>query len=48
MSELRHRIFELDRESRELAEAAAAAGPLDGSEMSPQLGRQLRALGYLN
>ncbi len=48
VSELRHRIFELDRESRELAEAAAAAGPLDGSEMSPQLGRQLRALGYLN
>ena len=48
VSELRHRILELDRESRELAEAAAAAGPLDGSEMSPQLGRQLRALGYLN
>ncbi len=48
VSDLRHRIFELDRESRELAEAAAATGSLTGGEMSPEMRRQLRALGYLN
>lgn len=48
VSALRHRIVQLDRESLTLAEAAAAAGPLDGGEMSPEMRRQLRALGYLN
>jgi len=48
VSELRHRIIQLDRQSRELAEISAAAGPLDGDEMSPEMRRQLRALGYLD
>jgi arylsulfatase len=47
VSELRHRIIELDRESRDLAEAAAVAGPLAGGELSPEMNQQLRALGYL-
>ncbi len=48
VSDMRHRIIELDRESRDLAEAAAVGGPLDGGGMSPEMNQQLRALGYLN
>ena len=47
IAELRHGIDVLDRESRELAAAAAASGPLESGEMSPEMRRQLRQLGYL-
>jgi arylsulfatase len=46
-AELANRIREIDRESRELAAAAAAAGPLDPDQMTPEMRRQLKSLGYL-